>query len=96
MRTYSATNPASRAGGYPRPLGAGPLTASLRWGFRWTIVVAAVGASAGCVSAVPADDPIDRDDSYSACVAALGDMPDAVGQHIDPCRAVATAAASNH
>ena len=73
----------------------GPLTASLRWGLRWTIVVAAVGASAGCVSAVPAEDPIDRDDSYSACVAALGDMPDAVDQHFDPCRAVAAAAAAS-
>jgi hypothetical protein len=73
----------------------GPLTASLRWGLRWTIVVAAVGTSAGCVSATPTDDPIDRDDSFSECVAALGDMPDAVDQHIDPCRAVAAAAASS-
>ena len=37
-----------------------------------------LGTSAGCVSAVPAEDPINRDDSFSACVAALGDMPDAV------------------
>jgi hypothetical protein len=74
---------------------AGPLAASLRWGLRWTIAVAALGASAGCVSAVPAEDPIDQHDSYSACVTALGGMPDAVNQHIDPCRAVAAAAASN-
>jgi hypothetical protein len=71
----------------------GPLTASLRWGLGWTIVVATLGASAGCVSSVPTDDPINRDDSYSTCVAALGEMPDAVDQHIDPCRAVAAAIA---
>jgi len=75
---------------------AGPLAASLRWGFRWTIVAAALGASAGCVSALPAEAPIDRDDSFSACVTALGNMPDAVDQHIDPCRAVAAASAGRH
>ena len=76
------------------PHAAGPLAASLRWGLRWTIVVAALGASAGCVSAIPAEAPVDTDNSYSACVTALGDMPDAVDQHIDPCRAVAAAASS--
>jgi hypothetical protein len=70
----------------------GPLTASLRWGLGWTIVVAALGASAGCVSSVPVDDPVEFDDSYSTCVGALGEMPDAIEQHIDPCRAVAAAA----
>ena len=72
----------------------GPLAASLRWGLRWTIVVAALGASGGCVSAIPAEAPVDTDNSYSACVTALGDMPDAVDQHIDPCRAVAASASS--
>jgi hypothetical protein len=71
----------------------GPLTASLRWGLGWTIVAVTLGTTAGCVSATPVDDPVDFDDSYSVCVGALGEMPDAIEQHIDPCRAVAAAAA---
>ena len=72
----------------------GPLTASLRWGLGWTIVAATLGTTAACVSATPVDDPVEFDDSYSTCVGALGEMPDAIEQHIDPCRAVAAAAAA--
>ena len=70
----------------------GPLAASLRWGLGWTIVAVTLGTTAACVSATPVDDPVEFDDSYSVCVGALGGMPDAIEQHIDPCRAVAAAA----
>jgi hypothetical protein len=80
----------------------GPLGASLRWGLGWTIVVATLGATAGCVSATPVEAPAPVDDSstnsttshedhYSDCVDALGGMPDAAEHHIDAC-AVASAA----
>jgi hypothetical protein len=71
----------------------GPLTASLRWGLGWTIVAATLGTTTACVSATPVDEPVDIDDSYSACVAALGEMPDAIDHHIDACQAVVAAAA---
>jgi hypothetical protein len=74
----------------------GPLTATLRWGLGWTVVAATLGTTAACVSATPVDDPVEFDDSYSACVGALGEMPDAIEQHIDPCRAVAAAVAGRH
>ncbi|HZB42548.1 MAG TPA: hypothetical protein VE487_16365 [Ilumatobacter sp.] len=72
----------------------GPLAVSLRWGLGWTVVIATLGAAPGCVTATPVDDPVEIDDPYSACVTALDDMPDAVNQHIDPCRAVAAATAA--
>ena len=64
---------------------AGPLGASLRWGLGWTIVVATLGATAGCVSATPVEAPAPTNDSstnstssyddrYSDCVDSLGDM----------------------
>jgi hypothetical protein len=74
----------------------GPLAASLRWGLGWTIVAATLGTSAACVSTAPVEAPIDEDDSYSACVSELGDMPDAANHHIDACAAVARASASMH
>ena len=78
---------------------AGPLGASLRWGLGWTIVVATLGATAGCVSATPVEAPAPTNDSstnstssyddrYSDCVDSLGDMPDAAEHHIDACEAV--------
>ena len=83
---------------------AGPLGASLRWGLGWTIVVATLGATAGCVSATPVEAPAPTHDSstnstssyderYQDCVDALGDMPDAAEHHIDACEAVAAAGA---
>jgi len=77
-------------------LSTGPLTASLRWGLGWTIVAATLGTTAACVSATPVDDPVEFDDSYSRCVSALGEMPDAIEQHIDPCRAAAAAIAPKY
>jgi hypothetical protein len=71
-----------------------PLTASLRWGLGWTIVVASLGASAGCGSPAAVDAPATTDNSYSACVTAVGGMPDAVDQHIDACTATVAASAS--
>ena len=82
--------------GDPERHSAGPLAASLRWGLGWTIVAATLGTSAACVSTAPAEAPIDRDDSYSACVGELGGMPDAANHHIDACAAVARASASMH
>ena len=72
----------------------GPLPASLRWGLGWTVLVATLGTTAACVSTAPVEAPVDNDDSYSACVSALGEMPDAIDQHIDACSAVATASAA--
>lgn len=78
-----------------------PLMASLRWGLGWTVVVAALGAAAGCVSATPVDDPPSIDDSsdsfdsYADCVDALGGSPDAIEHHIDACRVAAAARASS-
>jgi hypothetical protein len=69
----------------------GPLAASLRWGLGWTVVAVTLGTTAACVGATPVDDPVEFDDSYSVCVGELGQMPDAIEQHIDPCRAVAAA-----
>jgi hypothetical protein len=46
------------------------------------------------VSATPIDDPLDTDHSYSDCVRALGDMPDAIDHHIDACQAVEAAGAA--
>ncbi len=81
-----------------------PITASLRWGLGWTVVLATLGAGAGCASATPIDAPADHDESsvdinrtyddqYSKCVDALGGMPDAAQHHIDACEVVAAAAA---
>jgi hypothetical protein len=70
-----------------------PLTASLRWGLGWTVLVA-LGTCTACVSATPIDDPLDTDHSYSDCVSALGDMPDAIDHHINACQAVESAGAA--
>ena len=81
-----------------------PLVASLRWGLGWTLVVATLGATTGCVSATPVEAPAPThesspnstssyDERYQDCVDALGDMPDAAEHHIDACEAVAAAGA---
>lgn len=73
-----------------------PLSASLRWGLGWTAVVVTLGATAGCVSATPVDDPPvidDSSDSYAACVAELGGSPDAIEHHINACEVAAAARA---
>jgi hypothetical protein len=77
-----------------QPSTAGPLSARLRWGLGWTIVVATLGASVGLVSAADRDDEHDTGRTHSACVGVLGQMPDAVDQHIDACQAVRTAGAA--
>jgi hypothetical protein len=69
--------------------------ASLRWGLGWTIVAATLGSTTACVSGTPVEEPVDIDHSYSACVDALGEMPDAVDHHVDACAAVVVAAASD-
>jgi hypothetical protein len=84
-----------------------PVIASLRWGLGWTIVVATLGATAGCVSESRVEAPGDVDDStrdysrrdysrrdYSSCLDELGGMPDAADHHIDACQALAAATAA--
>ena len=75
-----------------------PLSASLRWGLGWTVVLATLGATAGCVSATPVEDSPDidhsYDDHYGRCVDALGGMPDAAEHHIDACQVAAAHAFS--
>jgi hypothetical protein len=76
----------------------------LRWGLGWTLVVATLGATTGCVSATPVEAPLPADDSstdstpsyddhYRDCVDSLGGMPDAAEHHIDACEVVAAARA---
>ena len=71
-----------------------PLSAGLRWGLGWTIIVATIGASVGLASASQRDDEFNTQGTYAACVSVLGHMPAAADHHIDACEAVRTATAA--
>ena len=68
-----------------------PSAAALRHGFRWTVAVCTLGATVSLATAASAAETNDESSGYASCVNSLGGMPDAVDQHIDPCRAVDTA-----
>lgn len=71
-----------------------PSSASLRFGLAWTVAVCTLGATVGLATAASAAETDDGLSRYETCVVSLGEMPDAVNQHIDPCRSVENATAA--
>jgi hypothetical protein len=71
-----------------------PTVAALRYGLGWTVAVCTLGATVGLATTAAASDTSNSSGGYAVCVDSLGGMPDAVNQHIDPCRSVDTATAA--
>ena len=71
-----------------------PTSGSFRHAIGLRVAACTLGATVGLATVASVAAANDRVTSYESCVQSLGEMPDAVNQHIDPCRSVDSAIAA--